>query len=205
MATVLAIAELLRVQLFSHHDIIEGVVDSGSTTTVVDATLISTLVTNRNYVGDWLYMEGGNAAGETSRVSAFDRDTGTLTVSPAYVGGATAAADLYNLYRGFHPKHLRESLRRAAEIGTRGAVRATALLTDASTLTALPPNVVVQGALHFIREIQSRVLSGDERQEAIDLSREHLEHFRQMCEPFYGEINYGDRAASEADPVGRFS
>lgn len=204
MGTVLAMAQLVREQLFAHHDIIEGTSDSGTVATCVDATLISALVTSRNYVGSWLYMESGLAAGETSRISAFNRANGTLTVSPAYVGGAVAT-DPYNIYFGFHPDHLRESVKKAVELGTRGAVAASALSTDASSQAALPDDAVVQGALHFIRQIQSRSLSGDGRQEALDLSREHLENFRQMCEPFYGEINFGDRRPVDSDPVGRFS
>ena len=206
MGTLLAISDIVREQLFAHQDIIDGVVDSGTASTIVDATLKSSLVTNRNYVGSYVYMDSGGVIGETSRIVAFDRSTGTITVSPAF-SGVTAAADTYQIHYGFYPDSIRQAVRRAAELGTRNAVAASDLASDTDSQGALPDEYIAEGALYFIRLQQSRGFSGDEREEALTLAQEHLENFRQMVRPHYGEIGFGDRSEPEpaTDPLGRFS
>ncbi len=208
MGTLLQISDLVREQLFAHQDILDGVVDSGSASTIVDATLISSLVTSRNYVGSYVYMDAfaAGSAGEYTRISAFGRSTGTLTLSPA-LSAATAAADTYQIHYGFHPNSIRTAIQRAAELGTRNAVAASDLAADTDSQGALPDEYIAEGALYFIRLQQSRNFSGDEREEALTLAQEHLENFRQMVRPHYGEIGFGDRSEPEpaTDPLGRFS
>lgn len=207
MGTLLQISDLVRDELFSHRDIIDGVVDSGSASTIVDATLGSFLVTNRNYVGAYVYINAAGSAapeGETTRIVALDRSNGTLALSPALTA-AVAAADTYQIHYGFHPDAIRQAVQRAAEMGTRNAVAAGDLASDTDSQGALPDEYIAEGALHFIRLQQSRGFSGDEREEALSLAQEHLENFRQMVRPHYGEIGFGDRSEPEPDPLGRFS
>ena len=209
MGTLLEISDLVREELFAHHDILDGVVDSGDASSIVDATLKSSLVTNRNYVGSFVYIDGASGAppeGETTRIVAFGRSTGTLTLSPALTT-AVAAADTYQIHYGFHPDSIRQAIQRAAELGTRNAVAASDLASDTDSQDALPDEYIAEGALYFIRLQQSRGFSGDEREEALTLAQEHLENFRQMVRPHYGEIGFGDRSEPEpaTDPLGHFS
>ena len=149
MGTLLAISDLVREQLFAHQDILDGLVDSGTDATIVDATLISTLVTNRNYVGSYVYINAAGAAapeGETTRIVAFDRTTGTLTLSPALTT-TVAATDTYQIHYGFYPDSIRQAIQRAAELGTRNAVAAADLIADTDSQGAHPDEYIAEWGL----------------------------------------------------------
>lgn len=68
----------------------------GSTTTVVASTLSAT---NDKYNDGLIVMLSGNAAGETRRITDYDGGTKTLTVSPAFAGGAAANGDTFFIIR----------------------------------------------------------------------------------------------------------
>ena len=66
----------------SFSDQVDSTADSGTTTTIVDATLST--ATDDIYNGALLYIYEGTNVGEVRTVSDFDHGTDTLTVAPAF-------------------------------------------------------------------------------------------------------------------------
>lgn len=99
--------ELLRDAYTELGQLTTGLATGGSTTTIVDTTLVGT---GKN--DDWkdgaaivLYDAGGASAapeGEFKRVSAYVDSTGTLTLESA-VSSAIGAGDLYGLVSAYYP------------------------------------------------------------------------------------------------------
>src|SRR3990172_4992302 len=86
--------EVLR-QLYAEKEVLIGTASGGSVSTIIDVgttdgvTLESGLNTTQDLVGSWAYV-AAVAAPKSSRITAYDVGTGTLTLSPAL--GATASA-----------------------------------------------------------------------------------------------------------------
>jgi hypothetical protein len=76
----------------SFADQVDGTVDSGTTTTIVDAALSTG--TDDIYNGALLYIYEGTNMGETRTVTDFDHASDTLTLAPAYA----AAPDTTSKY-----------------------------------------------------------------------------------------------------------
>jgi hypothetical protein len=81
----------------------------GTSTTVVDSGLTAGAVDN-DYLRAWIYIvEAGTADyGDISRVT--NQVSGTLTVSPAFAGGATDSGQDYEIHYIFHPNEINDTL-----------------------------------------------------------------------------------------------
>lgn len=81
----------------------------GTSTTVVDSGLTAGAVDN-DYLRAWIYIvETGTADyGDISRVT--NQSSGTLTVSPAFAGGATDSGQDYEIHYLFHPNEINDTL-----------------------------------------------------------------------------------------------
>lgn len=112
-------AEVLR-GLYPYRNNIMGTASSGSVTTIVDigaaadgTHLESAVYSNNDFVGAWVYVPAVTAP-KTSRVTVYDRDSGTLTLSPAL--GATAGTNPYEIHWKLPPERINDwILQRATE------------------------------------------------------------------------------------------
>lgn len=81
-----------------------GTATGGSVTTVVDTTQLKSIqYPSSNWVGGWVRMVTGLAAGQISAITGYTPSTGTITVNPAFTG-AVASTDAYELWRFPHPQ-----------------------------------------------------------------------------------------------------
>jgi len=68
----------------SRHPYLTGTADSGDTETLVDGNLAGTRFTDGFFAGGAIHVVMGANLHEVRRVAAFEAETGTLTVSPAF-------------------------------------------------------------------------------------------------------------------------
>lgn len=98
-------------RLYATQDVLSGTASSGSTTTILDVastdtvTLESAYYKTNQFVGSWVYV-GAVTAPNQSRVTQYDRDSGTLTLSPAL--GATASAQVYEVHPLLPPRTIND-------------------------------------------------------------------------------------------------
>ena len=118
--------EVMR-RLYTYRDVITGTATSGSTSTILDAgsgagygaTLESAVYTNNDFVGSWAYVPAV-AAPKVSRIVQYDRDSGTLTLSPLL--GATAGTNPYEIHYLIPPDRLNDWIGYRAREGSSGAM-----------------------------------------------------------------------------------
>ncbi len=88
---------------------------AGSTTTLVDSALASTMRNTNSFYAWYVRLTSGAAIGDIRRVASFTIGTGTLTVDRAF--SATVATSVTYQLMTFHPdvmtRHLQEVLRNA--------------------------------------------------------------------------------------------
>lgn len=80
-----------------------GTATGGSTSTVIDTTRLSSSEAygDDQWVGSYVRLTSGSAAGQVRVVTDYVASTGTLTVSPVF--GATASGATYELWKNLHP------------------------------------------------------------------------------------------------------
>lgn len=184
MGTKDAIRDIVRQRFYADRPFLSGTVDSGSTTTLVDATLGQGMVGEPTFIGVYVYIDDTTddlaPEGERSRVKEFTRSSGTLTVDPAF-SVAPAASDLYELYYdGLHEGTFDNAINDAIRIGTDDAV--SSFSDDTTAQTALSDDTVAQGALWLLFQAKSARLSGENKNEALTLSQQHREIFEKLVQ-----------------------
>lgn len=176
-----ALRELVAERLYAGYEIVLCTATGGTNSTIVDTALIQGMFEENDYIGAYVYISSGGAApeDESSKIVAFDRATGTLTVSPAWSGATVVVnTDTYEIHYDLHPERMNDGLVWAVEVGTNGAL--TAPVTD-STSTTFEAGVVVEGALAYCkRAIANQTRSRDPA--SIRTDEEKLELFRQALE-----------------------
>lgn len=143
-----ALREAIIDRLYADKEIIRSTATGGSTSTVVDTALIRGMVEATDLIGAYIWLSAGNADEEESQIIAFDRVTGTCTMSPVYVGGAVST-DSYEIHYDIRPTKVNDAIIWAVELGSRNAL--TGPTADAGT-TTLEKNVVVEGALSYCKK-----------------------------------------------------
>lgn len=79
---------------------------SGSTTTIVDASLTTVIGGNDDHIGKWIVFTSGSNDGDVARVTDYVASTTTLTFAASAgvtVGTSTASSDTYELWDGDFP------------------------------------------------------------------------------------------------------
>ena len=79
---------------------------SGSTTTIVDASLTTVIGGNDDHIGKWIVFTSGSNDGDIARVTDYVASTTTLTFAASAgvtVGTSTASSDTYELWDGDFP------------------------------------------------------------------------------------------------------
>ncbi len=184
----------LAERLYGTEDVLIGTATGGSTSTVVDTSLISTMLGTSNFIGAWVYMyDAADAApeGEFRKISAYDPATGTLTVDPVFTA-AVAVTDKYEIHYALHPTRLEEALSRACEIGSKRALAAIDFTTDPDgTGTAYDKDILFEGALMYIKRGLARRVSGPDRERLRRQAAEHEENWHR------GLVLLGYRLADE--------
>ena len=145
-------AEVIR-RLYITRDVINDTASSGDASSIISAAgtdgvhLESAVYTNNDYVASWVYVPGV-ADPKQSRVTAYDRDGGDLTISPAL--GATASAEPYEIHYLIPPTRLNDWIKIRAREGSSGAMtniaEGTAINIDKFTLA----EGVLADALKFL-------------------------------------------------------
>lgn len=160
MATRQAIREAVVDRLYSDKEIIRGTATGGDASTVVDIALIRGIVEATDLIGAYVWISGGGAAPdeEQSMIIAFDRATGTLTISPDFTD-SVVSTDTYEIHYDLRPNKVNNAIVWSVEVGTRNAL--TGPTSDAGTVT-LETNVIVEGALAYCKKaIAGQALSRD--------------------------------------------
>ena len=145
-------AEVIR-RLYITRDVINDTASGGDTSSIISAGgtdgvhLESAVYTNNDFVAAWVYVPGV-AVPQQSRVTAYDRDAGDLTISP--VVGATASAEPYEIHYLIPPTRLNDWIKIRAREGSSGAMttiaEGTAINIDKFTLA----EGVLADALRFL-------------------------------------------------------
>ena len=148
----------LAQRLYGSESFLTGEVDSGTTTTLVDALLISTVAGANHFVGHWVFIhEAGDAAPEEQArmVSQYNPVNGTLTFDPAFTTNAPASGDDYELHPKLHPDRLNEALNWALEFGSNGGFAA---ITDDDLTTSViyDKEILMEGALYYLKQGMAR-------------------------------------------------
>ncbi len=145
-----AIREKIIQRLYAGKDIVLSTTTSaGSTSTVVDIQLIRGMFEANDYIGAYVWISSGATADEeSSKIIAFDRVTGTFTMSPVYTG-ISGTSSTYEIHYDLAPARVNEAIVYAVEVGTRKALAMTDA-TDAGT-TTLDSETVIEGALAFCK------------------------------------------------------
>ena len=155
-----ALREAIIDRLYADKEIIRSTATGGSTSTVIDTSLIRGIVEATDLIGAYVWISGGTGAPdeEQSMIIAFDRATGTLTISPV-VTAAVAVSDTYEIHYDLRANKVNEAIVWSIEVGSRNAL--TGPTADAGT-TTLEANVVVEGALSYCKKaIAGQRLSRD--------------------------------------------
>ena len=183
-------------RLYGTEDILTGTATGGSTTTVVDTALISSMLGTSNYIGAWIRIyDAANAVpeDEVRKVSAFDGATGTLTSDPVW-SAAVASTDKYEIHYALHPDRLEEALSRACEVGSKRALAAIDFSSDPDgNGTAYNKDILYEGALMYVKRGLARRVSGPNREGLRNQANDHEANWHR------GLILLGYRHPSEDD------
>ena len=160
--------EVIR-RLYVYRDVLLDTASGGSTSTIISAGgantvhLESAVYTSLDYVSSWVYVPGV-ASPQQSRVTAYDRDAGTLTISP--VIGATASSEPYEIHYLIPPTRLNDWIKIRAREGSSGAMttiaEGTAINIDKFTLA----EGVLADALRFLAKKETGEVRTTFEQEA---------------------------------------
>lgn len=161
-------AEVIR-RLYITRDVINDTASSGDSTSIISAAgtngvhLESAVYTANDYVGIWAYVPGV-ATPQQSRVTAYDRDGGDLTISPAV--GATASGEAYELHYLIAPTRLNDWIKIRGREGSSGAMttiaEGTAINIDKFTLA----EGVLADALKYLAKKETGEVRTQMEQEA---------------------------------------
>lgn len=148
-----ALREKVIDRLYRGHEIIRGTTTAaGSASTLVDTDLVQGMFEVNEYLGAYIWMSSGGADEESSKIIAFDRTTGTFTLSPVLTG-ASGDVSTYEIHYDLTPERVNEGIIWSIEFGTSGALSGPS--ADATTNT-LEAEVVVEGALLFCKKAIAR-------------------------------------------------
>lgn len=148
-----ALREKIIDRLYRGKEKIRGTTDgAGSSSTVVDSALIQGMFEVNDYLGAYIWLSSGSADEETSKIIAFDRTTGTFTMSPVY-GASSGSSVTYEIHYDLHPERVNEAIVWAIEFGTSEALSSP---TADGNSTTLEVEVVVEGALSFCKKAIAR-------------------------------------------------
>jgi hypothetical protein len=149
--------EVIR-RLYVVRDVILDTASGGDTSSIISVGgtdtvhLESAVYTSLDYVSSWVYVPGV-AAPQQSRVTAYDRDAGDLTISP--VIGASASSEAYEIHYLLPPTRLNDWIKIRAREGSSGAMttiaEGTAINIDKFTLA----EGVLADALKFLAKRES--------------------------------------------------
>jgi hypothetical protein len=149
--------EVIR-RLYVVRDVILDTASGGDTSSIISTGgtdtvhLESAVYTSLDYVSAWVYVPGV-AAPQQSRVTAYDRDAGDLTISP--VIGASASSEAYEIHYLIPPTRLNDWIKIRAREGSSGAMttiaEGTAINIDKFTLA----EGVLADALKFLAKRES--------------------------------------------------
>lgn len=165
----------------------------GSTTTLVDSSLISTVAGANKFTGYWLFIDSFNAdaapEGQARMVTEYDPATGTLTVDPAFtVAPASTSSATYELHPKLHPDRLNEALNWALEFGSNNAyVEITD--DDDATSAIYDKEILIEGALYYIKQGMARE-EGLSTSVRSDLTQQWQQHFDRWMESLETLIGY---------------
>jgi hypothetical protein len=133
-------AEVIR-RLYVTRDVINDTASGGDASSIISAGgtdgvhLESAIYTANDYASVWVYVPGV-ASPQQSRVTAYDRDAGDLTISPDL--GASAASEPYEIHYLIPPTRLNDWIKIRAREGSSGAMttidEGTAINIDKFTL-----------------------------------------------------------------------
>ena len=158
-ASRMSLRQAIASKLYGNDTFLTGTATgAGSTTTMVDTKLISTMVAADSYVGYWLYIDTTTAdaapAKEARMVSQFDRTTGTVTVDPAFTAiPGTVLVATYELHPVLHPNRIDEAINWALEFGSNEAYAAIADADDEITTSAIyDRDILMEGALYYLKQ-----------------------------------------------------
>ena len=150
--------EVLR-RLYTHRDNILGTGSSGGTVSLIEdtgttdtVTLESAVYSNNDFIGAWAYVPSV-AAPKVSRVTAYDRDAGTLTLSPAL--GATAASVAYEIHWLMPPDRLNDWITYRAREASSGAITTIAEATAVNISKFTLAEGVLADALRYLAKRES--------------------------------------------------
>ncbi len=147
------IRETIVDRLYRGHEIIRGTTDgAGSTSTLVDSALIQGMFEVNDYLGAYIWMSAGTGDESSGKVVAFDRATGTFTLSPV-LGGASGSGSTYEIHYDLAPERVNDAIIWSIEFGTSNALSGPS--ADATTNT-LELEVVVEGALSYCKKAIAR-------------------------------------------------
>jgi len=186
-STRIAIRQAIAAKLYGSDTFLTGTATAaGSTTTMVDTKLVSTVAGANQYVGYWLYCDTTTASaapeGEARMVSQYAPSTGTLTVDPAFtVAVGTGTAATYELHPVLHPDRLNEAINWALEFGSNEAYAAIAQADDDTTTNAIYDlDILMEGALYYLKQGWShdQRLDPERRAELTEQWQQHYENWK---------------------------
>jgi len=183
-STRISLRQEIAAKLYGSDTFLTGTATgAGSTTTMVDTKLISTIAGVNQYVGYWLYCDTTTASaapeGEARMVSQYAPSTGTLTFDPAFtVAVGTGTAATYELHPVLHPDRISEAINWALEFGSNEAYAAIAQADDDTTTNAIyDRDILIEGALYYLKQGWSHDsrLDAARRMELTEQWRQHYE------------------------------
>jgi hypothetical protein len=124
----------------------------GSTTSIIDDDVLEySPLSGQEIVGAYVYSNTV-AAPLWAQISAYDEDTGTLTLSPA-LGGDPSSAE-YEMHYWIHPERINELISQYGRIASNGAIDA---FTDETTAQSIDKFVIAQGVLSELYKVVARM------------------------------------------------
>ena len=153
----LLVRQAVAARLYVYDTFLTGTATAaGSTTTMVDTKLISSMAGANQFERYWLYCDSTTASaapeGEARMVSSYDPATGTLTVDPGFtVALGTGTAATYELHPVLHPDRINEAINWAQEFGSNEALAAVTD-DDATTSDFLDRDLLIQGVLYRVKQ-----------------------------------------------------
>lgn len=149
-----AIRETVIDRLYAGYGKVRGTTDgAGDTSSLIDGAALKQAIFKVNdLIGAYIWMSSGTADEEVSKIIAFDRTLGDCTLSPVLTA-ATGSGSTYEIHYEISPVRVNDAIIWAVELGTNGSL--TGPTADATT-TTLEKEIVVQGALGYIKKAIAR-------------------------------------------------
>lgn len=166
---------------------------AGSTTTLVDSGLISTMLGANELIGYWLYIDSlaADAApeGQARQVVSYAPSTGTLTVDPAFTAAPTSvSAATYELHPKLHPDRLTEAINWALQFGSHNAY--PSITDDDLTTSAIyDKEILLEGGLYYVKQAMARE-KGLPDEVIVDLTKQWQAHYERWTRGLADFENY---------------